>query len=114
LNVTDEEKLQEQDLLNEYAKDTVPIRGELKAINCSNGKINSFVVASQGKDFSFRLKQGSYGHSDTIGITSDHFNLCYHANGYPVVVRANAAPMGTITDVSTVEIRNFLLPGEVK
>lgn len=114
LNVTDEEKLQERDLLNEYAKDTVPIRGELKAINCSSGKINSFVVASQGKDFSFRLKQGTYGHSDTIGITSDRFNLCYHANGYPVVVRAKAAPLGAITDVSTVEVRNFLLPGEVE
>jgi Tfp pilus assembly protein PilF len=114
LNVTDEEKMQERDLLNEYAEDTVPIRGEFKAINCSNSKINSFVVASQGRDFSFRLKQGTYGHSDTIGITSDHFNLCYHANGYPVVVRAKAAPLGAITDASTVEIRNFLLPGEVE
>ena len=115
LNATGEEKLQEQNLLNEYAKDTVPIRGELKAINCLNGKVNSFVVSSsQGKDFSFRLRKGSYGHSDTIGITSDHFNPCYHANGYPVVVRAKAAPLGAITDASSVEIRNFLLPGEVE
>ena len=72
-------------------------------------------MKAEGKEYSFRLKQGSFGFSDTIGITGEHFNVCYHTNGYPIVVRSKGEPiLGAVSEMSGFEIRNFLLPGEVE
>ena len=80
---TGDEKKEEDDLMQGFAKGTIPIRGEIESVSCSNNRLNSVTVKAEGKEYSFRLKQGSFGFSDTIGITGEHFNVCYHANGYP-------------------------------
>ncbi len=110
-----DEKKEEDDLIQGFAKGTIPVRGEIESVSCSNNRLNSVTVKAEGKEYSFRLKQGSFGFSDTIGITGEHFNVCYHTNGYPVVVRSKGEPiLGAVSEMSGFEIRNFLLPGEVE
>jgi tetratricopeptide (TPR) repeat protein len=110
-----DEKKEEDDLIQGFAKGTIPVRGEVESVSCSNNRLNSVTVKAEGKEYSFRLKQGSFGFSDTIGITGEHFNVCYHTNGYPIVVRSKGEPiLGAVSEMSGFEIRNFLLPGEVE
>lgn len=114
LQAVGDEKKEEDDLLQGFAKGTVPIRGEIASVKCSNNRLDSLLVTSANKEYAFRLKEGSYNFSRTLGITGEHFNVCYHAQGYPIVVRAKSAPVpGSMTDMSGFEIRNFPLPGEV-
>ncbi len=110
-----DEKKEEDDLMQGFAKGTIPVRGEIESVSCSDNRLNSVTVKAEGKEYSFRLKQGSFGFSDTIGITGEHFNVCYHTNGYPIVVRSKGEPiLGAVSEMSGFEIRNFLLPGEVE
>jgi Tfp pilus assembly protein PilF len=115
LEAVGEEKKEEDDLVQGFATGTIPIRGEITSVSCSNNRLDSVKVTSGGKEYAFRLKEGSYNFSRTIGITGEFFNVCYHAKGYPIVVRARGTPMlGGVSEMGGFEIRNFLLPGEVE
>ena len=115
LQATGDEKKEEDDLIQGFATGTIPIRGEIVSVSCSNNRLDSLKVTSGGKEYAFRLKEGSYNFSRTIGITGEYFNVCYHAKGYPIVVRARGTPMlGGVSEMGGFEIRNFLLPGEVE
>jgi tetratricopeptide (TPR) repeat protein len=115
LEAAGEEKKEEDDLAKGFATGTIPIRGEIESVSCSNNRLDSVKVTSGGKEYAFRLKEGSYNFSRTIGITGEHFNVCYHVKGYPIVVRARGTPMlGSVSEMGGFEIRNFLLPGEVE
>jgi len=72
-------------------------------------------VTSGGNQYVFRLKEGnSFNFSRTIGIIGEFFNVCFHANGYTIVVRSREVPVaGRVSEMGGFEIRNFLLPGEM-
>jgi tetratricopeptide (TPR) repeat protein len=115
LQAVGEEKKEEDDLVQGFATGTIPIRGEIVSVSCSNNRLDSVNVSSGGKEYAFRLKEGSFNFSRTIGITGEYFNVCYHAKGYPIVVRARGTPvLGSVSEMGGFEIRNFPLPGEVE
>jgi len=115
LQAAGDEKKEEDDLVKGFATGTIPIRGEIASVSCSNNRLDSVNVTSGGKEYAFRLKEGSFNFSRTIGIAGEYFNVCYHVKGYPIVVRARGTPMPSgISEMGGFEIRNFLLPGEVE
>lgn len=89
-------------------------RGVLRSAAC--GKPLKLVVRVEDRDLEFRATESfSSGFADTIWYGRDHFSLCHHLEGNPVVVRykpAAAEFAGTIVAIEVRDARRESLPVE--
>lgn len=110
---TEEEKSEEAALL-EYTRDSTSVRGTIESVACQKDSY-TLAVQSGEKKYFFRGSRIWYGWSDTLGLSREHFDPCYHATGLRVLVRAKSTPTeNQSTEMSGFELRDGLLPGEVE